>query len=627
MAGWMGKPGSSGSAENSINPRPISALRDPASFGPPPKRDPNAPLPSSRVEDDESQEPKRPPPVPFRMNTTGLITESLPLPPKRSDQPPSDDGRKPPAIPPRLPPRREPSLPSPKEVDETGGLNLSAIGRLGKAGISVPGFNTAPKSSSTPPIGQRPQEITNPRDGGTSFAEKKAAIKTANSFYKNPMSVNASDAKAALKTGRNFQQRHGDQVAAGYKKAEEMGLHEKSKSQGGGHVQGYADLLSMRGSPSASSTGDVPPRILTPPPVRARPSPSLPIRPSGHNIQEIKGAMSPTTKKKPPPPLPPKKKPAVLPPRGSMSPAPPPIPVDSRPSPSVMSVLPNNGLPSRIFPEVPPDLDLELSTAWFSKSPLRFPKSIEEIEGKMLISTSQWTRASSGRTKHTLLMASRWTMNLSTTKIKLTWDTSAPAATVKALQRHIPPPSSPPSLDVEWGDRIVEWVADRLGQQVGNGECWTLAEECFRALHEEDERRGGDKIMIPQGTSFGLCVYSHYPKISPSPQKLPNTPLKPGDILQFRAAHWVRRDEYGTLIFEQRAGAPENTNACHDHTAIVESVSEGPKGIVVGALQQNTNGVKTVGRGEFVLGDSMIDGGVRVFRAVSDGWVEFNTEW
>jgi len=625
----MGKPGSSGSAENSINPRPISALKDPASFGPPPKRDPNAPLPSSKIEDDESQESRRPlpPPVPFRVNTTGVDTESLPLPPRRGDQPSSDDGRKPPDIPPRLPPRRESPPPLPKGVDETGGLNMSAIGRLGKAGISVPGFNMTPKSSSPSAIGQRPQKVSNSHDGGTSFAEKKAAIKTANSFYKNPMSVNASDAKAALRTGQNFQQRHGDQVAAGYKKAEEMGLHEKLKSQGGGHVQGYADLLSMRGSPNAASPRDVSPRIMTPPPIRARPSPPLPIRPSDHSLQETKGVMSPTTKKKPPP-LPPKKKPAALTPRGSTSPALPPIPVGSRPSlPSAVLVLPNNGLPSRIFPEVPPDLDLELSTAWFSKSPLRFPKSIEAIEGKMLMSTSQWTRASSGRTTHTLLIASRWTMNLSTTKIKLTWDASAPAATVKALQRHIPPPSSPPSLDVEWGDRIVEWVTDRLGQQVGNGECWTLADECFRALREEDERRGGDKIMVPQGTSFGLCVYSHYPNISPSPQRLPNTPLKRGDILQFRAAHWVRRDEYGALIFEQRAGAPENTNACHDHTAIVENVREGPEGIVVRALQQNSNGVKTVGRGEFVLGDTMIDGGVRVFRAVSDGWVEFDTEW
>jgi len=625
----MGKPGSSGGAENSINPRPISALKDPASFGPPPKRDPNAPLPSSKVEGDESQEPKRPlpPPVPFRVNTTGVGKEPLPLPPKRSDQPSSDDGRKPPDTPPRLPPRRE-SLPPPsKGVDETGGLNLSAVGRLGKAGISVPGFNMAPKSS-PPPIGRRPQIASNSHDGGgTSFAEKKAAIKTANSFYRNPMSVNASDAKAALRTGRNFQQRHGDQVAAGYKKAEEMGLHEKLKSQGGGHVQGYADLLSMRGSPNAASPRDVSPRIVTPPPIRARPSPPLPTRPSDPSLQETKSVISPTTKKKPPP-LPPKRKPAALIPRGSTSPGPPPIPVGSRPSlPSAMLVLPNNGLPSQFFPEVPPDLDLELSTAWFSKSPLRFPKSIEAIEDKMLMWASRWTRASSGRTQHTLLIASRWTMNLSTTKIKLTWDASAPAATVKALQRHIPPPSSPPPLGVEWGDRIVEWVTDRLGQQVGNGECWALADVCFRALREEDEQRGGDKIMVPQGISFGLCIYSYYPNISPSPQRLPNTPLKRGDILQFRAAHWVKRDEYGALIFEQWTGDPENPNGSRDHTAIVDNVGEGPEGIVVQTLEQNVGGVKAVVRGEIVLGDTMIDGGVRVFRAVSDGWVEFNTEW
>src|SRR4051794_4045918 len=103
--------------------RPISSLKDPASFGPPPKNvkyhggaavpdqtTPDtsgwgAPVPASEIraqqeaeeaearrqEEEEKRPP--PPPVPYRADRTGLSTSHLPPPPGRKD---GADGRTPP---------------------------------------------------------------------------------------------------------------------------------------------------------------------------------------------------------------------------------------------------------------------------------------------------------------------------------------------------------------------------------------------------------------------------------------------------------------------------------------------------------------------------------------------------
>src|SRR5277367_2085453 len=103
--------------------RPLSTLKDPSSFGPPPKNVnyhggaalPNqitpdrsglgAPLTQAEIqakqerEEDEREREveeerrKAPPPVPFRVDTTGLSTANLPPPPGRKD---GTDGRAPP---------------------------------------------------------------------------------------------------------------------------------------------------------------------------------------------------------------------------------------------------------------------------------------------------------------------------------------------------------------------------------------------------------------------------------------------------------------------------------------------------------------------------------------------------
>lgn len=195
---------------------PISALRDPSSFGPPPKTvkyhgaaalppPPNlrnsdtgglgASIPQEEIrareeaeeeearrQEEEASQPK-PPPMPYRANTTGLTTTHLPPPPGRKD---GADGRipppasiagksKPPSLPPRLPPRQNSSpAPSPppacyaatSEGDpHEGVLNQGALNRLGAAGVSVPGFGIGSgksKPAVPPPQSRNPTSSLSP---------------------------------------------------------------------------------------------------------------------------------------------------------------------------------------------------------------------------------------------------------------------------------------------------------------------------------------------------------------------------------------------------------------------------------------------------------------------------------
>jgi hypothetical protein len=177
--------------------RPLSTLKDPSSFGPPPrnanyhggaalpsKTTPDtsgwgAPLSQNEIQaahDQELQEQeeiraaeeeanKPPPPSgPYRVDTTGLSTSHLPKPPvmrvdvnemRETGALPQRTQPKPkPSLPPRLPPRQN-SFPTeftpaaPPSYDTsvqapsptTPQLNQGALSRLGQAGISVPGFN------------------------------------------------------------------------------------------------------------------------------------------------------------------------------------------------------------------------------------------------------------------------------------------------------------------------------------------------------------------------------------------------------------------------------------------------------------------------------------------------------
>lgn len=327
-------------------------VKDPASFGPPPKHvnrsevkphspvvgksynttglnaNPNsvalktapsggwgAPLPQETIEvvkqygqhaeEEEEEARPKPPPMPYRANTTGLNTSNLPKPPIRMvDNDPEEyqspqsastpsTSRPRPQPPPRLPARQnshpdEFSAQAPPPYTAAtqtapGQLNQGSLNRLGQAGVSVPGLDigrtTSPPSTSAvsqspqatgaPSSGQlselqarfnrMPGRVSSPpaqspqqTGGGTTWAQKQAALSTASKFNKDPSSVSLSDAKAAGSTLNNFRERHGEQVASGWQSAQ--GLDKKYGVSGkvGGWAQGQGQSQEPSPSPIAS---------------------------------------------------------------------------------------------------------------------------------------------------------------------------------------------------------------------------------------------------------------------------------------------------------------------------------------------------------------------------------------
>ncbi|MCJ1227777.1 hypothetical protein MMC12_004436 [Toensbergia leucococca] len=288
------------------------------------------------------------PPVPYRADTTGLSTNNLPKPPLRRLEyegqagtlPTSPVNKQKPSLPPRLPPRQnsnphQDTPPPPPPYTEAprdrspqkSYLNQGALNRLGSAGISVPGLgiskgpdasnpwqdqagsvggstSASASNSRGPQLNELQSRFsrlssTSPKveshSQGTSFAQKQAALKTASSFRNDPSSVSLADAKRAASTANNFRERHGDQVASGWKSANSL----NKKYDIANKVNGYAT------NGSNSPVNEAPP---TPPSSTAPSSSSLPV------------------KKKPPPP-PPKKVFA----ESGAAPSPPPVPLASRP--------------------------------------------------------------------------------------------------------------------------------------------------------------------------------------------------------------------------------------------------------------------------------------------------------
>ncbi|KAI8634768.1 hypothetical protein F5Y19DRAFT_124351 [Xylariaceae sp. FL1651] len=224
VKGLVGRGDKSSSEQESHIATPISSLRDPSSFGPPPKHiavygptaasgnPPAARAASPYVPVSPAQSPsyatapvvsqlysavqpyqqaqqieEEPPagPRPYRVDTTGLSTSHLPPPPGRRDgaggrapQPPPTSSpaptpattkpKVPPSLPPRLPPRSGNSSPSPTlasgHAAGQGQLNQGAIDRLGAAGISVPGLGIGAAKTPPPVPGARhlPPTVVSP---------------------------------------------------------------------------------------------------------------------------------------------------------------------------------------------------------------------------------------------------------------------------------------------------------------------------------------------------------------------------------------------------------------------------------------------------------------------------------
>jgi len=232
-----------------------------------------------------------------------------------------------PKLPPRLPPRDSsitiPTSPPPAYDDTVQPAqeplhNQGAIDRLGRVGVSVPGLGigrTSPpqlpprrstassgqgESSSSPQQSQlselqsRFAQIrtgsSESSSGGTTLAQKRAALETARNFKKDPTSVSISDLRDSASTANNFRERHGEQVATGWKEASRIN-------------QKYGIMDRVKSYSSNEETYPEPPI-----------SPDTPAQ---------------ATHKKPPPPPPPKKHEW-----NGKTPAPPPVPLSSKPKPT-----------------------------------------------------------------------------------------------------------------------------------------------------------------------------------------------------------------------------------------------------------------------------------------------------
>lgn len=234
---------------------------------------------AKELEEQRQQERTRkpaPPPVPYRTNTTGINTQNLPKPPVR--RPGQVEGqatstsatatRPKPSLPPRLPPRQNShpgdNAPEPPPTytvatqqeqpsAQDGCLNQGALGRLGKAGVSVPGFGMgggrvqtyspethlpnpwsdqasptdSPTISQTPSLGglqsrfgklstaAAPPPSSAAPSQGTSMQQKQDALRTASMLRNDPSSVSLADARNTASTANNFHKRHSEQAAAG----------------------------------------------------------------------------------------------------------------------------------------------------------------------------------------------------------------------------------------------------------------------------------------------------------------------------------------------------------------------------------------------------------------------------
>ncbi|KAK0333754.1 hypothetical protein LTR02_007188 [Friedmanniomyces endolithicus] len=193
---------------------PLTTLRDPDTFGPPPKHtgyggsassgngeasahDGNGlpvPVSSRRQQQEAEEEVPKPPPEPYRKDTTGLRTDHLPKPPvRRVEAVPASPARtSSPSLPPRqtpaspvrqatkpppiLPPRQnenphESTPPPPPSYGEAinrsdpAEINEGAANRLARAGVSVAGFGIgqqyapAQSPSATPQRGPQLSEL------------------------------------------------------------------------------------------------------------------------------------------------------------------------------------------------------------------------------------------------------------------------------------------------------------------------------------------------------------------------------------------------------------------------------------------------------------------------------------
>jgi hypothetical protein len=118
-------------------------------------------------------------------------------------------------------------------------------------------------------------------------------------------------------------------------------------------------------------------------------------------------------------------------------------------------------------------------------------------------------------------------------------------------------PRRPAPVAVNLNAFVLGYAESHLGEEVGRGECWDLADAALKAAGADTK---GD----------GDCVWGKAVALGD---------VTPGDVLQFENAHFEHSDASGSFWSDYP-----------HHTAIVSSV----KGRTITMLNQNVNGDKKV---------------------------------
>jgi len=150
---------------------------------------------------------------------------------------------------------------------------------------------------------------------------------------------------------------------------------------------------------------------------------------------------------------------------------------------------------------------------------------------------------------------------------------------------------TPKQTQVSMADQIVGYPRQRRGQQVGDGECFTLADRALRNAGARSARDFGDvspNVDYVWGASVNLSA------------------LRPGDVIQFRNYRFDREVE--------THGSDGSTTTNTDfqerphHTAIVESV-DGNGAVTV--LEQNSPEGSPVARNQLFFSNSTRSSGAQ----------------
>ncbi|KAI8817800.1 uncharacterized protein EV422DRAFT_206117 [Fimicolochytrium jonesii] len=344
--------------------------------------------------------------------------------------------------------------------------------------------------------------------------------------------------------------------------------------------------------------------------VSARPKPDQPTAVS--NVNPNTGSNPPSKPSRtvrpstplttPTPPSEPPSRPSARPPPRSASPAPPPAD-----KPFYVSYPFSDFKP-------PSQVDLSLSTGWFTHTPPTLPPS---LHGRSAYHSYHSSRSRKGtQTTNELILAFQWKPNLATSHFKITW-INDDISTAKAEQRHKPPPTPPTPFQLttfatQYGNAVATWCEARIGTTVGNGECWTLAHDALRACN----------AMPSLGYTHGACILSVSTTSESSTLSVSGDMrlVARGDILQFTEAVFKSPKGYTVTM-----GTPV-------HTAVVVRVlppsSGGGAGctVVWEVVEQNTGLEVGVVR-SVVRMEEIRSGVVLVYRAVDPSWGKVEAKW